>query len=789
MLRNAYIEIVPPESQAAPIEYSGSLIVRILSDIPSLGPQDQTLQDFAETNNLLSLLQVLQFHGLNETRRLINSLNASEIQQLEFSVQDSLLPPLNSLTAYWRINAREHLDNITEILEELNALTEVDSAFLECTVTQPVVDPSDDLYNPKQRYQNEAEEGIDARCSWLLDGGGGEGIGFVDIEQGWTFSHEDISPHGITNPIFGLNNPAAAAQDHGTATLGVVVGYDHPPGDPACTIVGIAPNVARVNVASHYDGGPDPHVAQAITHAIMTPKIMEPGDVLLLEVQCSGRPIEIDEHNFDAIRLASALGIIVIEPAGNSLVNLDDLLIDGKKILNPSDPDFKESGAVIVSGATHRVPHEPKNYGYGCRVNCFAWGQRIVTAGVGNLTDCTGTTDKYRKNYGGTSGASAIIAGAALLVQSRYAHVTGSRLSPLQMRAILGNTLTGTPHTTLLGRKIGVMPNLKAIFALLNLVPDVYARDYVADTGTVPTTGMVCASPDIIAAQSLFANPNAEYGVGTMYEDSNAFGSVVEAGRDNYIYVRMKNRGSTEANGVTASVYWSETATLITPSMWNPIGVTAPLNVPAGHELRVTDALIWPSAEIPASGHYCFTALLDHPQDPAPLVPPEMDLDEFLKLIKNNNNVVWRNFNVIDSSPGVLAGLVPLPFAMTGAPNAALPFDFEVIQNLPRGSRLVLEVPIDIGFDLVSGLLWPYTVQNGDPRVVRIQLPAQPTLPLKRLILRTAANHACRFLLRPPARRRLIGHEIAIRQMYEGEEVGRVTWHFRPKSKAPVLSI
>ena len=44
---------------------------------------------------------------------------------------------------------------------------------------------------------------------------------------------------------------------------------------------------------------------------------MDVGDVLLLEVQRSYLPTEVDDADFDAIRLAVAHGIVVVEAAGN----------------------------------------------------------------------------------------------------------------------------------------------------------------------------------------------------------------------------------------------------------------------------------------------------------------------------------------------------------------------------------------------------------------------------------------------------------------------------------------
>lgn len=53
-----------------------------------------------------------------------------------------------------------------------------------------------------------------------------------------------------------------------------------------------------------------------------------PGDVMLIELQGGGRrgryvPVEHWDDNFDAIRAASARGVIVIEAAGNGGENID----------------------------------------------------------------------------------------------------------------------------------------------------------------------------------------------------------------------------------------------------------------------------------------------------------------------------------------------------------------------------------------------------------------------------------------------------------------------------------
>ena len=95
--------------------------------------------------------------------------------------------------------------------------------------------------------------------------------------------------------------------------------------------------------------------------------------------------------------------------------------------------------------------------------NCYAWGENIVTAG--SYPGSSGfAINTYTGKFNGTSGAAAIIAGAAITVQSIAEANLQTRLSPSQMRELLSNATYGTPsmdgHSI---DKIGVMPDLKKI--------------------------------------------------------------------------------------------------------------------------------------------------------------------------------------------------------------------------------------------------------------------------------------------------------------------------------------
>jgi hypothetical protein len=111
---------------------------------------------------------------------------------------------------------------------------------------------------------------------------------------------------------------------------------------------------------------------------------------------------------------------------------------------------------------------------YGSRIDCFGWGNYVTTASTSTAPDILdnggGDDNKsYRLRFSGTSSASPIIAGAALLVQGLWTTRFGAALSSVGMREILSDPLTGTAQGTTVPGHIGVMPDLRAIIAARGL--------------------------------------------------------------------------------------------------------------------------------------------------------------------------------------------------------------------------------------------------------------------------------------------------------------------------------
>ncbi|MCK5711384.1 MAG: S8 family serine peptidase, partial [Hyphomicrobiaceae bacterium] len=586
---------------------SGMVVVRLAAGASPV-EQDKVadmLVSHAKIYSLKGLLRVLESAGLPESYRLVRSVPAEKILNMEREAAKSNFPPLHSLTQYWRLDLRgRSREETSQILEMLTSLPEVDSAWEEPLDTLPVVTPGDDPHNAGQGYQDAAPDGINARWMWTQPNGEGAGIGIVDVEGGWRVTHEDLVGKTPTL-IHGVQY--ASWEDHGTAVLGEILATDNTVG-----VVGSAPAINSVRMSSIYDALGVQHTLDALVAAVAA---MSTGEILLIELQTSFRPVETLDDRLDVIRLATARGITVVEPAGNGNYDLDAWTTPGGlQRLNRASADFVDSGAIMVAAAEPTVPHDRVSgaghaSNFGSRIDCYAWGKGVVTCGYGDLDDGGGDDDKaYTDTFKNTSSASPIIVSAAALVQSNYQATTGTLLSPVQIRALLANPATGTAQGFALAGAIGVMPDLAAIVPTLGLVPDIYLRDAVGDTGTIPWTGSISASPDVIVLPSPVADPQLAFGEGSGTENSSTLGYEAESVHDNTIYVRVRNRGGSPATNVIATVYWSEVATLVTPSTWHLIGnVTLP-SVPVCDVLTVSPALTWLKADIPATGHYCFVA-------------------------------------------------------------------------------------------------------------------------------------------------------------------------------------
>lgn len=687
-------------------------------------------------------------------------------------------------------------------------------------------------------FLDPAMRGVDAPAAWDRSAGDGFGKGetLADIEKGWFVKTDPAGTgHEALGDLVATLLPGGVqdtdSMGHGTAVLGLVLA----PKDGQ-HVVGVAPGVDSVLLSSavRTSGAyvPEAAIMEAIV-ALSGPAYL-PGAVLLIELQTDltearthvvdGRngPLEILEFVHLLIQLAVACHIVVVEAAGNggttaaglTGVDLDAYATADAPVAGMPTLLHGDSGAILVgqskwtgSSTDLASHHESISDGVtGARIDCFAWGFKVIAASAStSVTPIKGTWNSY---FGGTSAAAAIVAGVALVVQGMVrAGITGTPgyLTPQRLRALLrdrGQTPLADGSTD----TIGVMPDLAKLIDGLAKTVDVYLRDHVLDTGD-RSTGTLSRSPDIIVRNAPLpasTTPDAEFGEASGTAGDDDLSEQPLAGGRAWIYLRLRNRGTADATGVKVSLWYAQSSTLLQPADWEFIDSTV-VDVPAGDTLVVAPPIVWDP--VPDEGHYCFIALAHHPADPGFVgsgfalesttdvtVPAEFaDFAYFRTYIANENNVVWRNVNVVAAPAGTA---VAMAARVRGATGTEAEMELRVETRLPEGARLRLLLPKSLEARMVPPAAAVRAAGGGWSLV----LPARGLTRLGSARLPAREAHELRFEVTLPERplgpppRRLPGGlpprpELALVQLHRGQVVGRVTWRLRrgPRRDEPGL--
>jgi hypothetical protein len=430
-------------------------------------------------------------------------LNAVFAQSSEFQIGRAITEPkplLDAMREAGELATGEELADLSQfyivrvpagrgvgLLEDLLALDEVENAYAYRAMRHPAdVAPAtpDFLHNPPgQGYRGPAPAGIDIDAAWSR-GLRGQGVTVVDVETNWNLNHEDLDHLATQVPAVPIipqsdwRDPGAPDIDHGTASLGILAA-----GDNGYGTSGLVPSAKFRVVPIFRQSDLLWNAPNAVVAATLA---MSRGDVMLLEVENpQGEPFETFDLEFAVVRQATALGIHVIEPAGNSPngFSLDTSpLVSGK-----FDWRVRDSGAIVVAGGESAVTAAGLHYRYvnsncGSRVDAFAWGQNITTLGYGaqssTLSNCAnpfnpfpaGSFDPnqlYTYCFNGTSGAGAIVAGAVAALEQKHMAKWGRPASPREMRnhlrlgtvgsSLLASQPAGSP---ICGGGIGHQPDM-----------------------------------------------------------------------------------------------------------------------------------------------------------------------------------------------------------------------------------------------------------------------------------------------------------------------------------------
>lgn len=395
---------------------------------------------------------------------------------------------LADLALYFTVDVPEGVDPAA-FAAALRALPLVESAGAWPKPAPPPadLDPPTPDFTSLQTFTAAAPSGIGSAPVAGMPGASGAGTRYVDIEYAWQLAHEDLElPPSTVLPTGTPDNPFPEADSHGSAVLGVLSARANGYG-----VTGLVP-AAQVFVAPSVTIEHSWDIGVAIEQALIAFEPAGPGDLILLEqqayvcgydgsggTQIGAGPVEwiTDPNDFtiwrDMIETAVALGVTVVEAAGNGSLDLDAPNCEGvfDRVANG------DSGAIFVTAGSAST-HGPLSYSnHGSRVDVQGIAEGITTLGGGALFGGSDVLQRYQSNFGGSSSASALVAGVVLSLQGMRIAAGLPPLEPLEMRELL--VATGTPQAPS-PKQIGPLPDLAAAYAATVQPPTVPALPFAA---------------------------------------------------------------------------------------------------------------------------------------------------------------------------------------------------------------------------------------------------------------------------------------------------------------------
>lgn len=301
---------------------------------------------------------------------------------------------------------------------------------------------------------------------------------------------------------------------------------------------------------------------------------------------------------------------------------------------------------------------------------------------------------------------------------------------------------------------------------------DLYLRDNLLDHGREPLiNGGISCSPDIITYRQMLLDPDATLGTPAA-QNSDTLSEVVEIGQDNYIYLRVQNRGTQPTSG-TARLFWALPSVLPTPNSWHEITDTGnPESIPFVNpgEMKIVGPITWKNGDIPAKGHYCFIGLINSGNDPAPNMSTIHTIGDFYNFIRASNNVTWRNFDV----DNVFANSVAkLEFAIQGWPKVKLSADLAIdLTNLPEYMTAKLRIIKRLSSSAKSENA---TLDTESSLYQQFRLVPGKQAFLRGMNLKPSDTCQAYLEITIPDTAKDGNYRLSVAQLVDGKEMGRVT--------------
>jgi len=417
--------------------------------------------------NLKPVAQLAQGHGAGFAQRLesgacvnLNAMIAAAEQNTGVVQPD--FEGFHELVFAQPVDGAQFLDLHGDLL----ARPEIEFAGIDSAEIAPPPTATPD-FTPLQAGYRGPDPGADFAFAHA-QGLNGAGMRLSEVSLTYDRFHEEfvIDPVDHDSPIPPQNffQPADSAfkelwnlwVNHGTATLGQNLAPDNGFGvtGMAYAADGYLYQTGQPNAD---DTGFDLRFAEAYCNALADSAVVGNGQIVYWEHQSSSfGPVEFDEMLHSFTRTGTDAGVVVLMPAGNGNIDLDTSPIAAQW------RGFGDSGSIIVGAGSADANHERLGFAtFGQRVGPQGWGQAVVSAGRGDLAEVDSDIHRrYTDTFNGTSSATPMVAGAALLTQQHAVSLGLTALDSREMRSYLQQT--GMPQGGAVPGNIGPFINLRA---------------------------------------------------------------------------------------------------------------------------------------------------------------------------------------------------------------------------------------------------------------------------------------------------------------------------------------
>lgn len=211
--------------------------------------------------------------------------------------------------------------------------------------------------------------------------------------------------------------------------------------------------------------------------------------------------------------------------------------------------------------------------------------------------------------------------------------------------------------------------------------PDVWMKDTWNDTGDEPDPNTVGEA--MWESPYIWIRNTQDTTLVHQHEHQNP-----EYGSTNWVYVKMHNGGTAAASGNLELYYAHASTGLSWPADWTLL-TSVPVNSFAAHSTRIVEAE-WNN--LPGVGHYCMLARWVSAADPM----THAETTDINANVRNNNNLVWRNLNIVDLSGDTEADGI---FIVRNSGRVALPSSLliratqsEAEHNFLREGQVIVEL-------------------------------------------------------------------------------------------------